>query len=179
MAGGSGSPHLYQNADFCQQQILVASQKNVLNPPQNWTAQPSIKVTWSFYFGQSRVMKGCAYWESTNVKHSGFTMGKDWQISNDLVGFHCTNDDSCSRIDRVKKSSNAIPIGGCVQSCSNYCQFCSPRLLAVLPSFAHGDFWLVIVTSGLNTPAYWNGIRWILEEVNPAVTIIICAAEAI
>jgi hypothetical protein len=48
-----------------------------------------------------------------------------------------------------------------------------------LPSFAHGDFWLAIVTTGLNAPAYWNGIRWIFEAINPAVTINVHAAEAI
>ncbi len=39
-------------------------------------------------------MRGCAYWESTNVKHPGFTMGKVRQFSTNLDGFHCTNDDS-------------------------------------------------------------------------------------
>jgi hypothetical protein len=74
---------------------------------------------------------GRTYWEFTNVIHSGLTMGKVRQILADLDGFRCTNDDSCSGIDRVKNSSNAIPIGGCVQSCSNYRRFCSPRFLAV------------------------------------------------
>jgi hypothetical protein len=44
---------------------------------------------------------------------------------------HCMNKDSCSGIDYVKNSSNAIPIGGCIQSCCNYCRFCSPWFLAV------------------------------------------------
>jgi hypothetical protein len=47
-------------------------------------------------------MRG-AYWESTNVKHSGFTMGKVRQISADLDGFRCMNDDGCSGVDCVKK----------------------------------------------------------------------------
>jgi hypothetical protein len=54
------------------------------------------------------------------VKHPGFTMG--WAISADLDGFYCTNNDSYSGIDHVRNSSNTIPIGGCIQSCSNYCQ---------------------------------------------------------
>ncbi len=42
------------------------------------------------------------------MTHSGFTMGKVRQISTDLDGFRCTNGDSCSGIDRVENSSNAI-----------------------------------------------------------------------
>ncbi len=56
------------------------------------------------------------------MKYPGFTMEKVRQISVDLDGFHCTNNDSCSGIDPVKNSSYTSPIGRCVQSCSNYCQ---------------------------------------------------------
>ncbi len=56
------------------------------------------------------------------MKHPGFTMGKVRQISADMDGFRCTNNDSYSRIDRFKNSSNANPIGGCIQSCSNHCR---------------------------------------------------------
>ncbi len=47
-----------------------------------------------------------------------------------------------------------------------------------LHSFALGDFWSAIANARLNTPAYWNGISWIFEGINPAVTIIVRAAEA-
>ncbi len=47
------------------------------------------------------------------MNHPGFTMGKVRQISANLDGFRCTNNDSSSRINCVKNSSNAIPIGGC------------------------------------------------------------------
>jgi hypothetical protein len=40
-----------------------------------------------------------AYWESTNVEHPGVTMGKVRQISADMDGFRCTNNDSHSKID--------------------------------------------------------------------------------
>ncbi len=56
------------------------------------------------------------------MEHPGFTMGKVRQISANLDGFHCTNNDSYSGIDHFKNSSNDIPIGRCIQSCSNYCQ---------------------------------------------------------
>ncbi len=56
------------------------------------------------------------------MEHPRFTMGKVRQISANLDGFRCTNNDSYSEIDRFKNSSNANPIGGCVQSCSNHCQ---------------------------------------------------------
>ncbi len=54
------------------------------------------------------------------VEHPGLTMGKVRKISADLDGFHCTNNDSYSKIDRFKNSSNANPIGGCIQSCRDY-----------------------------------------------------------
>ncbi len=115
-----------------------------------------------------RQNRGCAYWDSTNVKHPGLTMGKVRQISTNLDCFLCcTNNDSCSRIDCIKKSSKAIPISRCVQSCCNYHQFCSSQFLAVLPSFAHGDFWLVIVTAGLNAPAIGMVLNEFLAQSFP------------
>ncbi len=54
------------------------------------------------------------------MEHPGFTMGKGRQISADLDGFRCTNNDSYRGIDRFKNSSNANPIGRRVQSCRDY-----------------------------------------------------------
>ena len=45
--------------------------------------------------------------------------GESWAISANLDIFGCTNNDCYSSIDHIKKSSNTIPIGGCIQSCSN------------------------------------------------------------
>jgi hypothetical protein len=59
---------------------------------------------------------------STNVEHPRFTTGKVRQISANLDGFRCMNNDSYSGIDPFKNLSSAIPIGGCIQSCSNYHQ---------------------------------------------------------
>ncbi len=56
------------------------------------------------------------------MEHPGLTMGKVMHISADLDGFRCTNYDSYSGIDRLKNSSNANPISGCVQSCCDYRQ---------------------------------------------------------
>jgi hypothetical protein len=56
------------------------------------------------------------------VEHPGLTMGKVRQISADLDGFRCTNNDSYSGIDHFKKSFNANPIGGLIQSCRDYCR---------------------------------------------------------
>ncbi len=69
----------------------------------------------------------------------GFTMGKVRQISADLDGSHCTNNDSYSRIDPFKNSYNAIvPMGKAMQKqpktgdCrigDSYCRIERTRLL--------------------------------------------------
>jgi hypothetical protein len=56
------------------------------------------------------------------VEHPGFTMGKVRQISADLDGIRCMNNDNYTGIDRFKNSSNANPIGGHVQYCTVYCR---------------------------------------------------------
>jgi hypothetical protein len=56
------------------------------------------------------------------VEHPGLTMGKVRQISANLDGFRCMNYDSYSGIGHFKNSSNANPLGGCVQSCCDYHQ---------------------------------------------------------
>ncbi len=102
---------------------------------QSWATL--LKLTRAFYFLaiEGRLL-GVHKCETSNFLPggaAGFTMEKARQISAKLDGFRCMNCDSCSRIDHVKNSSNAIPIaiGGCIQSCCNYCRFCSPRFLAV------------------------------------------------
>ncbi len=130
-------------------------------------------------FWQSRVMRG-AYWESTNVEHPGFIMGKVWQISADFDGFHCTDDDSYSGIDPFKNSSNATPIDGCIKSCRNYCRSeVSMGEAKQNNSQKPGTAELAIVTEGLNAPAYLNGVRWIVDVINPTATITVRAAETI
>ena len=51
--------------------------------------------------------------------------------------------------------------------------FTVPGFWLFLPSFAHGDCLSGIVSAGLNTPAYWDGIKWIFDAVNSAVTIVL------
>ncbi len=93
------------------------------------------------------------------MEHPGFTMGKVRQVSADLDGFRCTNDDSYSGIDPFKNSSNAIPIGRCVKSCSNFRQSEISLGKARQKQQEPGTAGLAIVTAGLIIPAYWNDIR--------------------
>ena len=85
----------------------------------------------------------------------------------------------------------------------------SPGFWLFLPSYAHGDFWSGIVSAGcwsnpklaeflpnfpnsetgtlksgikrvgLNSPAYWDGIKWSFDYFNSAITIIVCKGEFI
>jgi hypothetical protein len=114
-----------------------------------------LKVTRPFYFGSPWVTREPTFHK---CETSRLYQGESMAISTYLDGFRCTNDDSCSGIDSIKKSSNTIPIGGWVQSCSNYCLSEVPMGEARQIQPKPGTAEPAIVTAGLNASAYWNGI---------------------
>ncbi len=118
------TPQLYYtlSTKVCKTKIYFLPEPKTDTKPQleKKFLQPTCSKCLLFSW-RSRVTRG-AYWESTNVEYPGLTMGKVRQISADLDGFRCMNNDSYIGIDRFKNSSNAIPIGGCIQSCRDYRQ---------------------------------------------------------
>ena len=103
---------------------------------------------------------------------TGFTMAIVRQFRPILDGSCCANTIVTALLTASKIHRIPFQEAGAFNPALSIADFAVPGFWLFLPSFAHGDFLSGIVSAGLNTPAYLDGIKLFFDAVDSAVTIV-------
>ncbi len=103
---------------------------------------------------------------------AGFTMAIVRQFRPILDGSCCANTIVTALLTASKIHRIPFQEAGAFNPALSIADFAAPGFWLFLPSFTREDFWSGIVSAGLNTPAYWDGIKLIFGMADSAVTIV-------